>query len=282
MHFKFTIISLWHGEILEDMWHRSKIVIFFSVNDESYFLIQWYREKNTALMREAVHLRYSLLPYYYTLFKEASVSGIPVMRPLWLEFPDDKETFNNGDAFMVGPSILVQGIYQEVFHIIHFYCTPHHVSLALTVQKSEFLFWVCFAWQKQKSVSVYLPAKESWYNLRNGLSYAGGVTRKLEVLEDSIPSFQRAGTIIPRKDRFRRSSTQMVNDPYTLVCSFYASGASFSCYCISLMFTSTSSSWMFYTCVNLLVKMRDSDMQAIFNHSKFGVPHSCFEVSCIL
>jgi len=81
-------------------------------------------------MREAIHLRYSLLPYYYTLFKEASVSGIPVMRPLWLEFPDDEETFNNGDAFMVGPSILVQGIYQEVSHIIHFYCTSHHVSLA--------------------------------------------------------------------------------------------------------------------------------------------------------
>ena len=57
-----------------------------------------------------------LLPYCYTLFKEASVSGIPVMHPLWLEFPDDKETFNSGDA----PSILVQGIYQEVFHMFIF------------------------------------------------------------------------------------------------------------------------------------------------------------------
>ncbi|XP_020244729.1 probable glucan 1,3-alpha-glucosidase, partial [Asparagus officinalis] len=148
-----------------------------------------FGEKNTALMREAIHIRYSLLPYYYTLFREASLSGIPIMRPLWLEFPDDKETFNNGDAFMVGPSILVQGIYQE----------------------------------GQKSVSVYLPGKESWYNLRNGLSFAGGVTHKLEVLEDSIPSFQRAGTIVPRRERFRRSSTQMVNDPYTLVIALNSS-----------------------------------------------------------
>lgn len=77
------------------------------------------------------------------------------------------------------------------------------------------------AGQRQKSVSVYLPAGQSWYNLRNGLSYTGGVSRKLEVSEDSIPTFQRAGTIIPRKDRFRRSSTQMVNDPYTLVCLLY-------------------------------------------------------------
>ena len=59
-------------------------------------------------------MRYSLLPYYYTLFQEASVTGVPIMRPLWLEFPDDKETYNNGEAFMVGPSILAQGIYEEV------------------------------------------------------------------------------------------------------------------------------------------------------------------------
>jgi alpha 1,3-glucosidase len=35
------------------------------------------------------------------------------MRPLWLEFPDDKETYNNGEAFMVGPGLLAQGIYEE-------------------------------------------------------------------------------------------------------------------------------------------------------------------------
>ncbi|XP_010908477.1 probable glucan 1,3-alpha-glucosidase [Elaeis guineensis] len=142
-----------------------------------------FGEHNTALIREAVHVRYSLLPYYYTLFREASVSGIPVMRPLWLEFPADKETYNTGEAFMVGPSLLVQGIYEK----------------------------------RQKSVSVYLPMGQSWYNMRNGAAYTGGISHKLEVSEDSIPSFQKAGTIVPRKDRFRRSSTQMVNDPYTLV-----------------------------------------------------------------
>ncbi|KAJ6830518.1 putative glucan 1,3-alpha-glucosidase [Iris pallida] len=147
-----------------------------------------FGERNTALMREAIHIRYSLLPYYYTLFREASVSGIPIMRPLWLEFPDDKETFNNGEAFMVGESLLVQGIYE----------------------------------QGQKSVSVYLPGQQSWYNLKNGLAYAGGTYHKLEVFEDSIPSFQKAVTIVPRKDRFRRSSTQMAKDPYTLVIALTA------------------------------------------------------------
>jgi mannosyl-oligosaccharide alpha-1,3-glucosidase len=73
------------------------------------------RERNTALIREAVHVRYSLLPYFYTLFREASSSGMPIMRPLWLEFPQDKETFDNGEAFMVGPALFAQGVYQAVF-----------------------------------------------------------------------------------------------------------------------------------------------------------------------
>lgn len=70
------------------------------------------------MIREAIHIRYSLLPYYYSLFRKASVSGIPIMRPLWLEFPEDKKTFDNSEAFMIGEGILVQGIYEEVIYIL--------------------------------------------------------------------------------------------------------------------------------------------------------------------
>ncbi|KAI8535496.1 hypothetical protein RHMOL_Rhmol10G0179100 [Rhododendron molle] len=142
-----------------------------------------FGERNTELMREAIHIRYMLLPYFYTLFREANTSGVPVMRPLWMEFPADEATFSNDEAFMVGSSLLVQGIFTE----------------------------------RAKHASVYLPSGQSWYYLSSGTAYKGGTTHKMEVLEDSVPTFQRAGTIIPRKDRFRRSSTQMANDPYTLV-----------------------------------------------------------------
>ncbi|KAJ8618783.1 hypothetical protein MRB53_014969 [Persea americana] len=142
-----------------------------------------FGEQNTARIRDAIHIRYALLPYFYTMFREANTSGIPVMRPLWMEFPADDATFNNDEAFMIGNSILVQGIYSEGV----------------------------------KSTTVYLPEGQSWYDLRNGAAYRGGVSHKLEVTQESIPAFQKAGTIVPRKDRFRRGSTQMVNDPYTLV-----------------------------------------------------------------
>ncbi|XP_012844831.1 PREDICTED: probable glucan 1,3-alpha-glucosidase [Erythranthe guttata] len=102
---------------------------------------------------------------------------------LWMEFPSDEKTFSNDEAFMVGNSLLVQGIYT----------------------------------QGAKHAEVYLPGYQPWYDFKNGNSYKGGETYKLDVLEDSVPSFIRGGTILPRKDRFRRSSTQMANDPYTLV-----------------------------------------------------------------
>lgn len=74
-------------------------------------------------------------------------------------------------------------------------------------------------YQRERHASVYLPGKQSWYDLRTGAVYKGGKTHKMDVSEESVPAFLRAGTIIPRKDRFRRSSTQMMNDPYTLVCT---------------------------------------------------------------
>ncbi|KAF7840149.1 putative glucan 1,3-alpha-glucosidase [Senna tora] len=150
-----------------------------------------FGERNTELIRDAIHIRYALLPFFYTLFREANMTGAPVVRPLWMEFPSDEATFSNDEAFLVGNSLLVQGIYDE----------------------------------KAKHVSVYLPGKQSWYDFRTGTVYKGGVTHKLKVTEESIPTFQRAGTIITRKDRFRRSSTQMVNDPYTLVIALNSSQA---------------------------------------------------------
>lgn len=65
-------------------------------------------------MRDAIRIRYTLLPYFYTLFREANVSGVPVVRPLWMEFPFDDAAFSNDEAFMVGNSLLVQGIYTAV------------------------------------------------------------------------------------------------------------------------------------------------------------------------
>lgn len=84
------------------------------------FVLHYYRERNTELMRDAIRIRYMLLPYFYTLFRESNTSGIPVVRPLWMEFPSDEATFKNDEAFMVGSALLVQGIYTKVIFLTSF------------------------------------------------------------------------------------------------------------------------------------------------------------------
>ena len=83
------------------------------------------RERNTQLMRDAIRVRYTLLPYFYTLFREANVTGVPVARPLWMEFPEDEATFSNDEAFMVGNGLLVQGVYTQVLLFSFIWLTLH-------------------------------------------------------------------------------------------------------------------------------------------------------------
>uniref|UniRef100_A0A8C9SWL4 Glucosidase II alpha subunit n=1 Tax=Scleropages formosus TaxID=113540 RepID=A0A8C9SWL4_SCLFO len=132
--------------------------------------------ENTALIREAVRQRYALLPYWYLLFYKAHGTGQPVMRPLWVEYPEDVTTFTIDDEYLLGRDLLVHPVTDE----------------------------------GSKEVTVYLPG-------------TGGVSVKLYYYHylysqffSSIPVFQRGGSIIPRKNRIRRSSSCMEKDPYTL------------------------------------------------------------------
>lgn len=57
--------------------------------------------------RTAINIRYSLLPYWYTLFHESSQIGMPVLRPLFFEFPDKPTLYSADRQFLVGPAVLV-------------------------------------------------------------------------------------------------------------------------------------------------------------------------------
>ena len=58
-------------------------------------------------------MRYELLPLWYTEFYLSSLSGVPVARPLWVEFPRDKNTYNMDDEYMVGRSLLVRPVTEQ-------------------------------------------------------------------------------------------------------------------------------------------------------------------------
>ncbi|XP_068182026.1 neutral alpha-glucosidase AB isoform X3 [Antennarius striatus] len=139
--------------------------------------------ENMALIRDAVRQRYTLLPYWYQQFYHAYKTGQPVMRPLWVEYPQDPVTFGLDDEFLIGRDLLVHPVTEE----------------------------------GSRGVTAYLPGKdEVWFDVHTFQKHNGAQNLYIPVTMSSIPVFQRGGSIISRKLRVRRSSTCMEHDPYTL------------------------------------------------------------------
>lgn len=63
------------------------------------------------IIRDAVHARYSLLYYWYTLFYINEISGKPPMLPLWVEFPAETGLFDIDDQHMIGLFILLYRVF---------------------------------------------------------------------------------------------------------------------------------------------------------------------------
>jgi len=68
--------------------------------------------EDVSLRRRYIEERYRLMPYLYTTTEEMSRTGMPIMRPLFLEFPHGQADgepldLSTGNAFMVGPNLLV-------------------------------------------------------------------------------------------------------------------------------------------------------------------------------
>ena len=70
---------------------------------EPYLLDEPYK----SILRSFLRLRYSLLPVWYTAFRETSVTGLPVLRPHWVEFPKDEGGFSLDDQYFLGSSGLL-------------------------------------------------------------------------------------------------------------------------------------------------------------------------------
>ncbi len=68
-----------------------------------------------AWVKNIITLRYELLPFFYTEFYDASQTGLPVMRPMFLDFPNDDECYSNDIQyqFMIGGNLLVAPVVSE-------------------------------------------------------------------------------------------------------------------------------------------------------------------------
>ncbi|CEF66342.1 Neutral alpha-glucosidase AB [Strongyloides ratti] len=142
-----------------------------------------FQDATRNAIRSAVMQRYFFLPYWYTLFYEHGLNGKPIMRPLFSEFPTDEQCYDEEREFMIGNSLLVRPV------------TEPGVD----------------------QVSLYLPGRNQiWYEWDNHKIRPAPGAVYTETPIDRIPVFQRGGTIVPAKNRLRRSSKLMQNDPITL------------------------------------------------------------------
>jgi len=118
---------------------------------------------------------------------------MPVIRPLWVEFPKDVQTFSIEDQFLLAPSLLVKPVTKP----------------------------------SQRTLTVYFPQNSVWYETVTGEMYGGGMEiNNINAPLERLPVFQRGGSIIPRRERMRRSSQLTHNDPFTLVITLDPHGSS--------------------------------------------------------
>ena len=71
-----------------------------------------------ASLLDSARLRYRMLPYTYSLSWKVTSAGYTLMRPLMMDFPDDRATDGIDDSFMFGPSFLVHPVTRAMYHIL--------------------------------------------------------------------------------------------------------------------------------------------------------------------
>ncbi len=122
-----------------------------------------FGEEVLAISKKYIQLRYELLPYFYDLMRECEETGIPMMRPLVLEFEKDPNVRNRNDQFMVGDRILVSPVLE----------------------------------QGAREKLVYLP-EGTWYDYWTGEKLSGGESYIRKAPLDVCPMFVKAGAVIPK------------------------------------------------------------------------------------
>jgi alpha-glucosidase (family GH31 glycosyl hydrolase) len=124
-----------------------------------------FREEATRnLAREAIRLRYSLLPYNYTAAFDNSQTGAPLMRSMLFEEPGNDDARTISSTYLWGRDLLVAPITEP------------------GARRKE----------------VHLPATSpAWFDFHTGRRYDGGITAVVPVTLDHIPVFVRGGAFIP-------------------------------------------------------------------------------------
>ncbi|KDQ56418.1 glycoside hydrolase family 31 protein [Jaapia argillacea MUCL 33604] len=156
-------------------------------------------EPYKSIVRDILRLRYSMLPVWYTAFHEGSLTGVPVLRPHYVMFPQDEAGFSIDDQYFVGSSgLLVKPVVQKGVTETSVYLPEDQVGIALV-----------------------------YYNYFTNYIYTGSAKGKNVTVPSALhqtPLLIRGGSIVSTRERPRRSSPLMKYDPFTLRVALDKSG----------------------------------------------------------
>ena len=152
-----------------------------------------YGDAAEAICREYIAWRYRLMPYTYTLAWQAHRQGLPLMRPLILNYPDDPRAYEIAEAYLWGDDLLVAPVTRD---------GARH--------------W-----------PVYLP-KGRWYDFWTHEAHEGPVSISVDAPLERLPLFVRQGALLPLGPVLQYEGERKLNDIEILV--YPAERSSFTLY----------------------------------------------------
>ncbi|MGL5617189.1 MAG: TIM-barrel domain-containing protein [Sarcina sp.] len=144
------------------------------------------------ISKEMIELRYELMPYIYNSFYHSYKRGLPVFRPLVMEFEDDENLNNIKEEFIFGDSVLVAPVLYE----------------------------------GERSKVVYFP-EGNWYDYKTNKVYEGKKRYKINCKLNEILFFVKEGSIIPT---YNEKYSNMENRPSEILFKIYGDQAKVTYY----------------------------------------------------
>ena len=144
-----------------------------------------YGSQGIALMRKYFTLHTQLIPYLYTYTWLAHKESMPILRPLYLQYPELEEAYQHSHEYFFGEELLVAPVLDP-----------------------------------SGNRTIYLPPGQ-WIDFFTGRRYQGGTTFTAHYAVEETPVFVREGAIIPEQSASEYSNAKPLD---TLILNVYGSG----------------------------------------------------------
>ncbi|MDP9959570.1 glycoside hydrolase family 31 protein [Chryseobacterium lathyri] len=142
-----------------------------------------------------IRLRYSLLPYIYSVSWDVSKNQSSFMRAFAVDFKEDKKAWDINNEYMFGKSFLVAPVLNAQYTPEKIVKTDEQNGWAKKEEKGPSVENVDFT--QNKTMKVYLPSGSEWYDYWTNTKHKGGQEIEKTVNIQNIPLYVKAGSIIP-------------------------------------------------------------------------------------